>query len=78
MYKIVTEDSKVVYLSLDAVKEIVVDSAQNDAVIYTDVRSYKVTAEAVQDLINARLDNSSVRLISAINNLTQILRARLR
>lgn len=78
MYKIITEDNKTVYLSLDAVQEVVIDPSMNESVIYTGSRSYKVTAETATDLIETRRDRSNVRLTTAINNLTQILRARLR
>ena len=78
MYKIITEDNKTVYLSLDAVQEVVIDPSMNESVIYTGSRSYKVTDETANDLIETRRDRSNVRLTTAINNLTQILRARLR
>jgi hypothetical protein len=78
MFKITTDDNKVVYLPNHSIKEIVIDPSANEAIITTNDKSYKTTATDVKESIDLNESKEIERLSATINNLTQLLRARLR
>lgn len=76
MINIKTKDGYDVYLAKSTIKEIVFNPNGEEAMIYTDNNSHKVDVDTATKLANSINERSTENLITAINNLTLMIRAR--
>ena len=75
MMKFTSED-KEIHLVRSAVKEVIIDTASDSATVVTEKKQYAVDVQTAKDIIRRCDDKSLDHLITAINNLTQMIRAR--
>lgn len=76
MINIKTKAGYDVYLAKSTIKEIVINPNGEEAMLYTDSNSHKVDVETAKKLANSINERSTEHLITAINNLTNMIRAR--
>lgn len=76
MINIKTKAGCDVYLSKSTIKEIVFNPNDEEAMIYTDKNSHKVDIDTAKKLANSINERSTEHLVTAINNLTLMIRAR--
>ena len=78
MLKITLINLRDVYLSKSAVKEICPTDNPEVMKVYTDNNEYLIRKTEVQKILEYTDDNQISYLAQVINNLTQLLRARMR
>lgn len=71
-----TLGDKEIHLVRSAVKEVVIDTALDSATVVTDKNQYAVDVQTAKEIIRRCEDKSLDHLITAINNLTHMIRAR--
>lgn len=76
MIHITTKAGYDVYLAKSTIKEIVFNPNGEEAMIQTDNNYHKVDVDTAKKLANSINEKSTEHLITAINNLTNMIRAR--
>ncbi len=76
MIHITTKAGYDVYLAKSTIKEIVFNPNEEEAMIQTDNNYHKVDVDTAKKLANSINEKSTEHLITAINNLTNMIRAR--
>lgn len=78
MLKLTSSKGQEVHIAPSAIKEVVIYRAQNKAAVYTDNNVYETDVKTAEVLISDSQDRSLSHLTTAINRLTEMIRARVR
>lgn len=76
MINIKTKAGYEVYLAKSTIKEIVFNPNGEEAMIYTDKNSHKVDVDTAKKLVSSINERNTEHLVTAINSLTHMIRAR--
>ena len=76
MINIKTKAGYEVYLAKSTIKEIVFNPNGEEAMIYTEKNYHRVDVDTAKKLVNSINERSTEHLVTAINNLTNMIRAR--
>lgn len=76
MINIKTKAGYDVYLAKSTIKEIVFNPNGEEAMIYTEKNYHRVDVDTAKKLVNSINERSTEHLVTAINNLTNMIRAR--